>query len=128
MKTINNFDELIESNLSLITGTHSYLKHAIYWYNENDTSNMLYKMKGRTINIIDWTQHMEEHIVKELTNKKIAYIREGYVIDNLILKYPQYKSHMAIAKERYYPTLIGYLLNRKKTMVRHKIHRMYVIN
>ena len=125
MKTINNFDELIESNLSLMTGSYGYIKHAIQLH-PND-SIKLYKMKGRInyFNVMDDQNQLV--VVTNITNNKIAYVGEGIIANNLYYKYPKYATQMAFAKERYFASLIGYLVNRKKTVGRLKIHKMYVI-
>ena len=88
---------------------------------------MFIKIKSKVKHIDDWDDKITMLIVRNITNKEFAYVRDEYSVNKLMLLYPHYAIHMAVAEEKYFPTLIGYLLNKKKTMARLKAHRLYVI-
>ena len=130
MKTINNFEELIKSNISLVTGDIGFISASIL---QNSNDPMIKKIKNRTTFVNDWHDLspkrivFEQNLLRNVTKRKVSYIREGAHVDRLLLSYPHYAQHLAVAEERYFTTSIGYLLNMTKTIARLKIHIMYVI-
>jgi hypothetical protein len=54
MNTVNNFDELIQSNLSLVTGNWSYLYHAHQWARQFGDDEKLIYLHEKMTSFYDW--------------------------------------------------------------------------
>ncbi len=54
MNTVNNFDELIQSNLSLVTGNWSYLYHAHQWAHQFGDDEKLLYLHEKMTSFYDW--------------------------------------------------------------------------
>lgn len=63
-------------------------------------------------------------IVNEIANKNVAYLREGIAVNGLILEYPYIS--MSASSEKYFPVLIGLMINKNSTTARTRIYKMYI--
>ncbi len=64
-----------------------------------------------------------EMILKNVVNRKWAYLREESLIERLAFNNPHLSQLMAIAEEKYYPNFVGYPINKIENEMRKKIFK-----
>jgi len=58
-----------------------------------------------------------------VVKRKIAYIREGQVIESQLLINPEFKRYVAVSGDKYFETLIGFPVNRIYSKTRKDIEK-----
>ena len=56
----------------------------------------------------------------QIVNRKAVYIREKTVVESYFLRNPHIS--LSIAKDSHFQTLIGYIINKRKTKTRDRIY------